>query len=140
MVTGPALPSPSPLAAFMQREGAALLDVSSIAHCRDEGLQVRLNLRIQIRAHLTPNSGALHSVCSTMAASRLCHWPLKAWLGKVRGKCNLTSLDSPFPCCPRFGVRTSELWNLLGAAACLAVSGHQVEPLNHFTDLLVEPA
>ena len=29
----------------MQREGTALLDVSSIAHCRDEGLQVRLNPR-----------------------------------------------------------------------------------------------
>ena len=45
MVTGPASRTPSPLAACSCREGTTLLDVSSMAHCRDEGLQVRLKPR-----------------------------------------------------------------------------------------------
>ena len=39
---------------FMQRGGTAPQDMSQIAHCRDEGLQVKLRTQgIQIQAHLT---------------------------------------------------------------------------------------
>ena len=111
---------------FMQRGGTAPQDVSQIAHCRDEGPQVRSRTQgIQIQAHLTAMpvlfiQTGFQSQCFTFPAMTPGNQCERA------GRCSLTSQRS-----------------LLEVALCLAVEwppGGGLGPSLPQADLQGEPA
>ena len=104
---------------FMQREHTVPQDASQIACCRDEGIRVRLRAQgIRIQAHLTAMPVLF---IQTGFQSRYFAFPAMTPGNQCEraGRCSLTSQGS-----------------LLEAAVCLAVSGHQVELLDHLAPRL----